>query len=189
MVNTEVKEQKDVRIEKDFLGTKEVPNEAYYGIQTLRAVENFPITGYRVHEELIKALAIVKKAAALANMDVKRLYEGLGNVIIKAADEIIEGKRNDEFIVDPIQGGAGTSMNMNINEMIANRALELLGHEKGSYVHLSPNSHVNMSQSTNDVFPTAIHIATLNLLEKLVRTMSNMQSVFQEKAQQFDHII
>jgi aspartate ammonia-lyase len=113
-VNTEVKEQQDVRIEKDFLGAKQVPNEAYYGIQTLRAVENFPITGYRVHEELIKALAIVKKAAALANMDVKRLYEGLGNVIIKAADEIIEGKRNDEFIVDPIQGGAGTSMNMNI---------------------------------------------------------------------------
>ncbi|WP_280166301.1 aspartate ammonia-lyase [Priestia aryabhattai] len=189
MVNTEVKEQQNVRIEKDFLGTKEVPNEAYYGIQTLRAVENFPITGYRVHEELIKALAIVKKAAALANMDVKRLYEGLGNVIVKAADEIIEGKRNDEFIVDPIQGGAGTSMNMNINEMIANRALELLGHEKGSYVHLSPNSHVNMSQSTNDVFPTAIHIATLNLLEKLLKTMANMQSVFQEKAQQFDHII
>ncbi len=189
MVNTEVKEQQDVRIEKDFLGTKQVPNEAYYGIQTLRAVENFPITGYRVHEELIKALAIVKKAAALANMDVKRLYEGLGNVIIKAADEIIEGKRNDEFIVDPIQGGAGTSMNMNINEMIANRALELLGHEKGSYVHLSPNSHVNMSQSTNDVFPTAIHIATLNLLEKLVKTMSEMKSVFQKKAQQFDHII
>ncbi|MBE2978134.1 aspartate ammonia-lyase [Priestia megaterium] len=189
MANTEVKEKQSVRIEKDFLGTKEVPNEAYYGIQTLRAVENFPITGYRVHEELIKALAIVKKAAALANMDVKRLYEGLGNVIIQAADEIIEGKRNDEFIVDPIQGGAGTSMNMNINEMIANRALELLGHEKGSYVHLSPNSHVNMSQSTNDVFPTAIHIATLNLLEKLVKTMSEMKSVFQKKAQQFDHII
>ncbi|MEH7357722.1 aspartate ammonia-lyase [Priestia megaterium] len=188
-MNTKVKEQHNVRIEKDFLGTKEVPNEAYYGIQTLRAVENFPITGYRVHAELTKALAIVKKAAALANMDVKRLYEGLGNVIVKAADEIIEGKRNDEFIVDPIQGGAGTSMNMNINEMIANRALELLGHEKGSYVHLSPNSHVNMSQSTNDVFPTAIHIATLNLLEKLLKTMNDMQSVFQKKAQQFDHII
>ncbi|MED4002253.1 aspartate ammonia-lyase [Priestia aryabhattai] len=188
-MNTKVKEQHNVRIEKDFLGRKEVPNEAYYGIQTLRAVENFPITGYRVHKELIKALAIVKKAAALANMDVKRLYEGIGNVIIKASDEIIEGKRNDEFIVDPIQGGAGTSMNMNINEMIANRALELLGHEKGSYLHLSPNSHVNMSQSTNDVFPTAIHIATLNLLEKLVKTMNDMQSVFQRKAQQFDHII
>lgn len=188
-MNTKVNEQHNVRIEKDFLGTKEVPNEAYYGIQTLRAVENFPITGYRVHAELIKALAIVKKAAALANMDVKRLYEGLGNVIVKAADEIIEGKRNDEFIVDPIQGGAGTSMNMNINEMIANRALELLGHEKGSYVHLSPNSHVNMSQSTNDVFPTAIHIATLNLLENLMKTMNDMQSVFQKKAQQFDHII
>jgi len=181
--------REQVRVENDFLGSKKVKESAYYGIQTLRAVENFPITGYRVHKELIKALAIVKKAAALANMDVKRLYEGLGNVIVKAADEIIEGKRNEDFIVDPIQGGAGTSMNMNINEMIANRALELLGHEKGSYVHLSPNSHVNMSQSTNDVFPTAIHIATLNLLEKLVKTMSEMKSVFQKKAQQFDHII
>ncbi|MBD8848551.1 lyase family protein, partial [Priestia megaterium] len=151
--------------------------------------ENFPITGYRIHPELIKALGIVKKAAALANMDVKRLYEGLGSVIVKAADEVIEGKKDEYFIVDPIQGGAGTSINMNTNEVIANRALELLGHPKGSYSELSPNSHVNMSQSTNDVFPTAIHIATLNLLEKLLKTMSEMQSVFQEKAQQFDHII
>jgi len=182
-------ENQEVRIEKDFLGAKEVPKEAYYGIQTLRAVENFPITGYTVHEELIKALAIVKKAAALANMDVKRLYEGLGNAIVQAADEMIEGKRLDEFLVDPIQGGAGTSMNMNINEIIANRALELLGHEKGSYMLLSPNNHVNMSQSTNDVFPTAIHIATLHLLEKLLQTMSQMRAVFQEKAQKFDPII
>ncbi|WP_182007362.1 aspartate ammonia-lyase [Priestia aryabhattai] len=189
MTNIEIPEKQNVRIEKDFLGTKEVPTYAYYGIQTLRAVENFPITGYQIHPELIKALGIVKKAAALANMDVKRLYEGLGSVIVKAADEVIEGKKDDYFIVDPIQGGAGTSINMNTNEVIANRALELLGHPKGSYSELSPNSHVNMSQSTNDVFPTAIHIATLNLLEKLLKTMSEMQSVFQEKAQQFDHII
>ncbi|MFE7083447.1 aspartate ammonia-lyase [Priestia megaterium] len=189
MEKTNLKKEQTFRIEKDFLGSKEVPKQAYYGIQTLRAVENFPITGYKVHTELIKALAMIKKAAALANMDVKRLYEGLGNVIIKAADEIIEGKRHEEFMVDPIQGGAGTSMNMNINEMIANRALELLGYEKGSYVHLSPNSHVNMSQSTNDVFPTAIHIATLNLLEKLLKTMNNMHEVFQEKARKFDHVI
>lgn len=187
MVNTI--EKQEVRVEKDFLGSKEVPKQAYYGIQTLRAVENFPITGYKVHEELIKALAIVKKAAALANMDVKRLYEGLGKAIVQAADEMIEGKRNDQFLVDPIQGGAGTSMNMNINEIIANRALELLGYEKGAYMHLSPNSHVNMSQSTNDVFPTAIHIATLHLLEKLLKTMNHMQNVFQEKAEKFDHII
>ncbi|KAB2336192.1 aspartate ammonia-lyase [Cytobacillus depressus] len=187
--NTEVNIEQNIRIEKDFLGEKAIPITAYYGIQTLRAVENFPITGYRVHEELIRALAMVKKAAALANMDVKRLYEELGNVIVQAADEIIDGEGHDQFIVDPIQGGAGTSMNMNVNEVIANRALELLGHEKGSYVHLSPNSHVNMSQSTNDVFPTAIHIATLNMLEKLLITMQYMQEVFREKAQQFDHVI
>jgi aspartate ammonia-lyase len=178
-----------VRIEKDFLGEKELPRDVYYGIQTLRAVENFPITGYRVHSELIKALAIVKKAAALANMDVKRLYEGIGQVIVQAADEMIEGKWHDQFVVDPIQGGAGTSMNMNMNEVLANRALELLGHDKGSYFNVSPNSHVNMSQSTNDVFPTAIHIATLNLLEQLLDTMQSMHDVFKKKAKQFDHII
>ncbi|MED4761711.1 lyase family protein, partial [Priestia megaterium] len=130
-----------MRIEKDFLGIKEVPRSAYYGIQTLRAVENFPITGYPIDKELIKALGMVKKAAALANMDVKRLYEGLGEVIVKAAEEVIDGKMDEQFIVDPIQGGAGTSLNMNTNEVICNRALELLGHEKGMYVHLSPNSH------------------------------------------------
>ncbi|WP_373464624.1 aspartate ammonia-lyase [Bacillus sp. V2I10] len=178
-----------VRIEKDFLGERELPINAYYGVQTLRAVENFPITGYRIHEELIRALAIVKKAAALANMDVKRLYKGLGDAIVQAADEIIEGKWHDQFIVDPIQGGAGTSMNMNANEVITNRALELLGKEKGAYVELSPNSHVNMSQSTNDVFPTAIHIATLNLVGKLLGTMQYMLESFKKKAKQFDHVI
>lgn len=184
-----VKIKQNVRMEKDFLGAKEVPVDAYYGIQTLRAVENFPITGYRVHEDLIKALAIVKKAAALANMDTKRLYDGLGKAIVQAAEEIIEGKWHDHFIVDPIQGGAGTSMNMNINEMIANRALELIGMEMGDYGQLSPNTHVNMSQSTNDVFPTAIHIATLHLLEKLLNTMEYMLDVFKKKAEQFDHVI
>ncbi|ASS95552.1 aspartate ammonia-lyase [Peribacillus simplex] len=179
----------NVRIEKDFLGSKQVPVHAYYGIQTLRAVENFPITGYRIHEELIKALAIVKKAAALANMDTKRLYDGLGKMIIQAADEVIEGKWHDHFIVDPIQGGAGTSMNMNANEVIANRALELLGKDKGDYVQLSPNSHVNMSQSTNDVFPSSIHIATLLSLEKLLNTMEYMLTIFRKKAQQFDNVI
>ncbi|MGG0412312.1 aspartate ammonia-lyase [Peribacillus simplex] len=179
----------DERIEKDFLGSKQVPMHAYYGIQTLRAVENFPITGYRIHEDLIKALAIVKKAAALANMETKRLYDGLGKMIVQAADEVIEGKWHDHFIVDPIQGGAGTSMNMNANEVIANRALELLGKEKGDYVQLSPNSHVNMSQSTNDVFPSSIHIATLISLEKLLNTMEYMLTIFRKKAQQFDHVI
>lgn len=181
--------EKNVRVEKDFLGEKPVPDEAYYGIQTLRAVENFPITGYRIDKELIRALAIVKKAAALANMDVKRLYEGLGEAIVKAADEIIDGEYHDQFIVDPIQGGAGTSINMNTNEVIANRALEILGKKRGDYFTLSPNSHVNMSQSTNDVFPTAIHISTLNHLEGLLITMDKMLQTFRQKAKEFDSVI
>lgn len=179
----------NVRIEKDFLGTKEVLADAYYGIQTLRAVENFPITGYRIHSELIKAMAMVKKAAALANMETGRLYGGLGEVIVKAADEIIEGKWHDQFIVDPIQGGAGTSINMNTNEVIANRALELLGEKKGDYFTLSPNSHVNMAQSTNDAFPTAIHLSVLSLLDKLLETMNIMRDVFSQKAREFDSVI
>jgi aspartate ammonia-lyase len=179
----------EFRVENDFLGSKQVDKNAYYGIQTLRAVENFPITGYRVHNELIKAMGIVKKAAALANMEIGRLYRGLGEVVVKAADEIIEGQWHEQFIVDPIQGGAGTSLNMNANEVIANRALELLGHEKGDYCHLSPNSHVNMAQSTNDAFPTAIHIATLSLLEQLLITMRRMHEVFADKAKEFDPVI
>jgi aspartate ammonia-lyase len=179
----------EFRVENDFLGSKQVDKNAYYGIQTLRAVENFPITGYRVHNELIKAMGIVKKAAALANMEIGRLYRGLGEVVVKAADEIIEGQWHEQFIVDPIQGGAGTSLNMNANEVIANRALELLGHEKGDYRHLSPNSHVNMAQSTNDAFPTAIHIATLSLLEQLLITMRRMHEVFADKAKEFDPVI
>ncbi|GAE44682.1 aspartate ammonia-lyase [Mesobacillus boroniphilus JCM 21738] len=178
-----------VRIEKDFLGTKEVLADAYYGIQTLRAVENFPITGYRIHSELIKAMAMVKKAAALANMETGRLYGGLGEVIVKAADEIIQGQWHEQFIVDPIQGGAGTSINMNTNEVIANRALELLGEQKGDYFTLSPNSHVNMAQSTNDAFPTAMHISVLSLLDKLLDTMQVMRDVFSQKAREFDAVI
>ncbi|MEJ9342796.1 aspartate ammonia-lyase [Bacillus licheniformis] len=184
-----MKAEMTYRTEKDFLGEKKIPADVYYGIQTLRAGENFPITGYKIHEEMIKALAVVKKAAALANMETKRLYKGLGDAIVQAADEILEGKLHDQFIVDPIQGGAGTSMNMNANEVIGNRALELLGHNKGEYIHLSPNTHVNMSQSTNDVFPTAIHISTLKLLEKLLDTMEYMLDAFKKKARDFDHVI
>lgn len=179
----------EMRTEKDFLGSKEVPVEAYYGVQTLRAVENFPITGYRIHKELIKAMAIVKKAAAIANMDIKRLYNGIGENIVKAADEMIDGKWHDQIIVDPIQGGAGTSINMNVNEVIANRALELMGHAKGEYTYCSPNTHVNMSQSTNDAFPTAIHIAVLNLIDHLIESMELMHAAFSQKGKEFNHII
>lgn len=179
----------NVRIEHDLLGEMEVPKDAYYGIQTQRAVENFPITGYRIHEELIKALAIVKKAAALANMDIKRLPEKIGNAIVEAAEEIIEGQWHDQFIVDPIQGGAGTSINMNANEVIANRALEIMGQAKGEYTYVSPNTHVNMSQSTNDAFPTAIHISTLKLLDRLLDTMVYMHDEFHKKALEFESVI
>lgn len=177
------------RIEKDFLGERVLPAEAYYGIQTLRATENFPITGYTIHSSLIKAMGIVKKAAALSNMEVHLLSKEIGEAIVEAAQEVIDGNWDAEFIVDPIQGGAGTSINMNANEVIANRALEILGKEKGDYHTVSPNSHVNMSQSTNDAFPTAIHIAVLNLIDELLVTMDYMQSVFHQKAEQFAHVI
>lgn len=177
------------RIEKDFLGEKEIDEAAYYGIQTSRAVENFPITGYRIDTELIKAIAIVKKAAAISNDETGRLSSEHRIAIVQAADEIINGSLHDEFIVDPIQGGAGTSINMNANEVIANRALEILGKAKGDYASLSPNSHVNMAQSTNDAFPTAIHIATLTLVEKLLLTMETMREVFKKKAVEFDKVI
>ncbi len=177
------------RVERDFLGSKEVPEHAYYGIQTLRAVENFPITGYKIHPELIKAMAMVKKAAAQANVDVGRLYSGIGEAIVKAADEMIDGQWHDQVLVDPIQGGAGTSFNMNINEILANRALEFMGQEKGAYGHCSPNSHVNMSQSTNDAFPTAMHISILNLLDQLIPTMERMHEAFSAKALEFSHVI
>lgn len=181
--------EKQVRLEKDFLGTKEVPADALYGIQTLRAVENFPITGYRIHPELIRAIVMVKKAAALANMEIEQLTPSLGKAIVQAADEILSGKYMDQFIVDPIQGGAGTSVNMNANEVLANRALEILGKEKGDYFQLSPNSHVNMAQSTNDAFPTAIHIATLKMIDKLLDTMKSLVQAFEKKAEKLDHVI
>jgi len=177
------------RTEKDFLGSMEVPADAYYGIQTLRAAQNFPITGYRIHERLIVALALVKKAAAMANMEIRLIPPGLGNAIVQAAEEVAGGQWHDQFIVDPIQGGAGTSINMNANEVIANRAIELLGGTKGDYFKVSPNSHVNKSQSTNDAFPTAVHIAALSLIEELLHTMEELHQSFAAKAKQFEAII
>lgn len=177
------------RIENDLLGEKEVPKDAYYGIQTMRASENFPITGYPIAKELIRAIAIVKKAAALANMEVDQLDRRIGEAIMVAADEIIEGKLHDQFIVDPIQGGAGTSINMNANEVIANRALELINEEKGNYSIISPNTHVNMAQSTNDAFPTAIHLSTLFSLKNLLAVMDKLHETFLQKANEFDGFI
>ncbi len=178
-----------LRFEKDLLGEKNVPNDVYYGIQTLRAQENFPITNYLVEEELIKGIAYVKKAAALANMEIGRLDIDIGKAIVSAADEVISGQFHDQFVVDPIQGGAGTSTNMNANEVIANRALEILGKNKGDYDIIHPNIHVNMAQSTNDAFPTAIHVATLNLIKQLTVTIKDLQAAFLSKGKEFDNVI
>jgi len=179
----------NLRSEQDLLGTKEVPKDVYYGVQTLRALENFPITGYKPHRELVLALVMVKKAAAIANMKVGQLDRKIGDAIVKAADEILEGKLLDQFVVDVIQGGAGTSLNMNTNEVIANRAIEILKGEKGNYNLVSPNSHVNMSQSTNDVFPTATRIAVLRLTKNLLDELTKLHEVLELKAREFDDII
>ena len=150
------------RTEHDLLGNREVPADAYYGIHTLRAVENFPVTGTPIshYPELIRALAQIKMAAARANHDLGLLNRIRTDAIVEACREIEAGRLHDQFVVDVIQGGAGTSTNMNANEVIANRALEILGHERGDYLRLHPNEHVNMSQSTNDVYPTALKVAT-----------------------------
>lgn len=177
------------RSEHDFLGDKEVPADAYYGVQTMRALENFPITGYRLNPTMIRCLGIVKKAAAKANMDVGELDKKIGEFMVKAADEVIAGKFNDWFLVDPIQGGAGTSINMNANEVIANRALELMGKEKGDYKTISPNSHVNMAQSTNDAFPTTAHLTIAMLLKELIAVMEDMHKMFLKKSKEFDKMI
>ncbi|MEK3935503.1 aspartate ammonia-lyase [Sporosarcina sp. FSL W7-1349] len=177
------------RVEKDYIGEKQVPADAYYGIQTLRAVENFPITGYPVSKHLIKALAIVKKSAAQANSLTGQLDGKIAQAIIQAADEIIGGALHDQFLVDPIQGGAGTSMNMNANEVIANRALEILGETKGNYKVISPNTHVNMAQSTNDAFPTAIHIAVLDKVQELLDASHALHETFLKKAEEFHPLL
>ncbi|MGN7311890.1 aspartate ammonia-lyase [Alkalicoccobacillus gibsonii] len=179
----------EYRIERDLLGEKEVPKHAYYGIQSMRAKENFPITGYPPHPELIRAFGYVKKAAAMANRDVGVLQPKIAEAIIQASDEIINGQWVDQFIVDSIQGGAGTSFNMNANEVIANRAIEIMGGEKGEYIKVSPNTHVNMAQSTNDAFPTAIHIASLHLAHQLQDSLSRLIGAMEIKEKEFDSVL
>jgi aspartate ammonia-lyase len=149
-----------MRKEHDFLGELEIPDDVYYGVQTMRAMENFHITGEHLDKDFIISVAIVKKAAALANMETGRLDPGIGNLLVQAATEVIQGKLFDQFPVDPIQGGAGTSVNMNMNEVLCNRALEIMGKPKGRYDIISPNNHANMAQSTNDVFRRASRSAS-----------------------------
>jgi aspartate ammonia-lyase len=177
------------RIERDSLGSMSVPPGVYYGIQTLRAVENFPITGVPVHKALIGALAHVKLAAAKTNAEQKRLPNHIADAIAQAAAEVAGGQWADQFIVDAIQGGAGTSINMNMNEVLANRALELMGYAKGDYFHCSPNNHVNMSQSTNDAIPTALRIAAYRSAKKLLATLRETQLSFTRKAAEFDDVL
>ena len=179
------------RREKDLLGSRAVPYESYYGIQTLRAVENFNITGITLgfFPSIIEAMAMVKEAAAKANFSLGLLKENVKDAIVQACNELRNGKYHNQFVVDMIQGGAGTSTNMNANEVIANRALELLGHNRGDYSYCHPNNHVNLSQSTNDAYPTAIKMALFNSNKKLVDTLNTLVASFRKKGEEFSHII
>src|SRR5712672_412162 len=179
------------RTEHDLLGELAVPEHAYYGIHTLRAVENFPISGIRIssYPELVRALAAIKQAAALANRDLELLEEERATAIIAACEAIRSGRLHDQFVVDVIQGGAGTSTNMNANEVIANRALEILGCLLGDYHRVHPLEHVNLSQSTNDVYPTAIKVALQVHIATLHTTLLEVSSAFGRKAAEFKSVL
>ncbi|MFY9214627.1 MAG: aspartate ammonia-lyase [Tissierellaceae bacterium] len=177
------------RIESDSIGEKEIPADAYYGINAVRGAENFGITGRTIHKELVIALAQVKKACAISNFEAGIMTEEVKDAIVQASEEIIEGKLHDQFICDPIQGGAGTTANMNANEVIANRANEILGGELGVYDKVHPNDHVNMGQSTNDAFPTAGKIAALQLGQRTLEELRKLQAALLEKSKEFDHVI
>ena len=182
-------QEMEFRVEKDSIGTKDVPENVYYGVQSLRAAENFHITGLNMHPEIINSLAYIKKAAAITNCEAGLLDKKRTQAIVQACDEILEGKFREDFIVDPIQGGAGTSLNMNANEVIANRAIEILGGKKGDYSVVNPNDHVNCGQSTNDVIPTAGKMTSLRLLKKLKKQLLRLHSALEQKADEFDGVI
>ncbi len=177
-----------VRIEHDTLGTMEVPIDALYGAQTARAVANFPISGLKPFPVFVRATLLIKKCAALANMTTGRLDRQIGNAIVAAADEALMGRHDSQFVVDPFQAGAGTSHNMNVNEVLANRAAELLGADRGSG-RVDPNDHVNMAQSTNDVIPTAIRLASLEQMDKLTEELGALRDALARKGVEFDGIL
>ncbi|WP_071431064.1 aspartate ammonia-lyase [Angelakisella massiliensis] len=179
----------EYRVEHDSIGSKEVPEDVYYGVQSLRAAENFHITGLTMHPEIINSLACIKKAAAITNCEIGLLEKKKASAIVKACDEILAGRFYRDFIVDPIQGGAGTSLNMNANEVIANRAIELLGGQKGDYSIINPNDDVNCGQSTNDVIPTAGKMTSLRLLKRLKSQLLRLHSALCAKAEEFNHVI
>lgn len=177
------------RTEADSIGVMEVPAEAYYGVQALRAKENFPITHQQLHPEFIKSMAKLKKAAAITNRDAGLLPLNIASAIMKACDELIAGKYTDSFIVDAIQGGAGTSANMNANEVIANRAIEILGGTKGDYSIVHPNDHVNMAQSTNDIIPSAGKLTAITLLTGAIKELERLYEALMDKAEEFDPVL
>src|SRR5262245_1258824 len=177
------------RVEKDPLGEKAVPSEALYGIQTARAMENFPISGLRPLPVFVDAVVWIKRSAALTHKETGRLDARLADAIVKAADEVLGGQHRDQFVVDVYQAGAGTSHNMNCNEVLANRANEILGKPRGAYSPIHPNDHVNMAQSTNDVIPTAMRLATLATLGPLLDAMETLAEAFVAKGRDLDHVI
>jgi len=177
------------RVERDSLGEMSVPDAAYYGVQTARALENFPVSGMRPHPDLVTATVLVKKCAAEANRELGRLEARVADAIIAAADEVLAGRLRDQFVVDVYQAGAGTSHNMNANEVLANRAAEILGEPRGSYADVHPNDHVNMGQSTNDVFPTATRLALLSGTKALIASARALSAALDAKAASFEHVL
>jgi aspartate ammonia-lyase len=179
----------DTRVEKDSLGVRNIPSDAYYGIQTSRALENFPISGLKPKASYVEATVHIKRAAAVVNRELKLLDGRKAEAIVRAADDVLDGKLREWFVVDVYQAGAGTSHNMNVNEVLANRAIEVLGGRKGDYSVVSPNDDVNMSQSSNDVCPTAVRIAGLMEVRELVPVMSSLEEAFLRKGREFDEIV
>lgn len=180
----------DYRVDHDSLGEVQVPRDAYWGAQTQRAVENFPVSDIKLQSAFVRAQAIIKRACAQANMDLDNLDASIGQAIVQAAEEVMDGQWHDQFVVDVYQAGAGTSQNMNANEVIANRAIEILGGEKGEYSTVHPNDHVNRGQSTNDTMPTAIHISALEeISHRLIPALENLRDALQAKADEFDEVV
>ena len=178
------------RIEKDFLGNVRVPYDSYYGPETQRSKDNYNISGLHMQPTFIRHYAIIKRCAALANMKLGKLDEKTGRAIVKACDEIIKGKLSDQFTIDVFQSGAGTSVNMNMNEVIANRALEILGHKRGNYKIIHPNDHVNMSQSTNDTYHANIHLTVYSELNKnLIPALESLHKALNKKAHEFANVV
>ncbi len=178
-----------MRIEHDMLGTLRIEDDVYYGIHTLRALQNFPISLVPIHQEFVDAMVIVKKAAAITNQRIGSLSHEVASAVISACDDILSGMLRDQFVVDSMQGGAGTSANMNVNEVIANRAIEHLGGQKGEYHLVHPLDHVNLHQSTNDVFPTAVRITAIRMLKEVSEQFAKLQTALQQKEEEFATIV